>query len=386
MKITRFAPSPSGKLHLGNIKSAILSWIYSKNRNGKFYLRIDDTNKKTTNLKYVNQIITDLNWMGIKYNKKFFQSKRKNLYIKYLKNLSYSYKRKDGSWGYFFKKKKISWYENNKKISFETNFNPITIIRKNKNPTYNFCSIIDDIDMKITNIFRSVDHITNTAKQIYILRDLNEKIPNFFHFSNITSDRKKLSKRLGSISLKYYRKIGFLPETILSYILNTGKNNSDELFFLNKVNKFNFKNLKKSPCEFSFDKMLWFNKKILLKKKPILEKKFKKNKLKVFNLFFSRIKVLSDINKILQLIKFKNVIRLQKKNFFFFFYFLLEIYKEPFLKKNINFFFKNLPMKRDFFKFFRNLFVKKLNNLPVVEVIIFLGKKINTVLYKILFI
>ena len=321
-KITRvrFAPSPTGYLHIGSARTAFFNWLYSKKTGGKFILRIEDTDIKRHKEDTINTIYESLKWLGLNWDEgpdvggdygPYRQSQRQDIYLKYANKLINEKKayycfcttkeleeRKEIALknGHFFKydrkclnlsqeqiQKKLSSNEpfsirilipENKLISFndnvygkiEINSNNIEdfiIIRSDKTPTYNFSVTIDDYLMQITDVIRGEDHLSNTPKQLIIYDALGVNYPNFTHLPMILSqDGKKLSKRHGTISIEAYKEEGFLPEAILNYIALLGWSYDEKttLFTLDEIiEKFNLKSINKKPSRFDFEKLLFIN-------------------------------------------------------------------------------------------------------------------------------
>lgn len=304
--ITRFAPSPTGYLHFGNIRTALFSWLHAKKNNGTFYLRIDDTDIKRNKNKYYKSILNDLKWLGIDWcNKPIIQSNNIRLYNEIANNLinnNLAYKcycsierletiklnkknlneqtkydkkcrnnkniNNSRNYTIRFKTPEISniIYNDTNKGKIKTNINEIDdfiIIKSNNMPTYNFCSIVDDIEMMITNIIRGDDHIKNTAKHILLIKALSKNIPTFTHLPLIIDNNNKpLSKRDHKNQLDYYKKNGYIPDAILNYLLRLGWSyKNKETFTLSEMLQlFNIININKSAAKFDINKLLWINK------------------------------------------------------------------------------------------------------------------------------
>ena len=312
---SRFAPSPTGLLHIGNIRSAILNWAYIKKNGGEFILRIDDTDKERSKKEYENDIKSDLSWLGINWDKTFNQSERKKLYAKKIKELKdkkriypcfesqeeLSLKKKsqlisgkppiyDRSslklsnqeiekllksgkrphWRFKLDDTKIQWNDQIKgNISFESkNLSDPVLIREDGSLLYHLPSVIDDIEEKITNIIRGEDHIVNTAFHIQIFESLNSKIPSFGHHTFLTDgEGRGFSKRLGSLSIQKIRENGFENITILNYLLSIGtsKNLTKETSVDLLIKNFDISNLSLASPKFSIDVLRLLNKDILQK-------------------------------------------------------------------------------------------------------------------------
>ena len=258
---SRFAPSPTGLLHVGNARSAVLNWAYVKNKGGEFILRIDDTDKERSKKEYEENIKRDLRWLGMSWDKTFNQSDRQSIYDKKIqelkdKNIIYpcfetqeelSLKRKSQltsgkppiydrkslkltneevdvllksgkkpHWRFKLEENTIHWKDLIKgNVTFESkNLSDPVLIREDGSLLYHLPSVIDDIEENITNIIRGEDHITNTAFHIQIFEALDSKIPMFGHHTFLTDkDGKGFGKRLGSISIKKMQEDGYENKT-----------------------------------------------------------------------------------------------------------------------------------------------------------------------------
>ncbi len=326
---TRFAPSPTGFLHIGNIRTALFSWLYAKKHKGEFIIRIDDTDKDRILKTYTNNITYILNWLNIKSDSNLiFQSDRLNRYkiiiekliaekkaykcfcskerLLELKNKQMKQHKKikyDG----FCKNNltvkndfvirintehyaEITFYDNVKGIITVSNseIDDFIIAKHNFYPTYNFASVIDDIDFSITDIIRGDDHISNTPKQIIIFKALNSKIPTFSHLPMILDENQKpLSKRDKNSNINTYKKNGFLPEALLNYIIRLGWSFKDkEIFTIQEmIDLFELKNINSSSSIMNKSKLIWLNKyyikntetKKLLKEIIYIEKNYNLN-------------------------------------------------------------------------------------------------------------
>ena len=304
---TRFAPSPTGPLHIGGVRTALFNWLYSKNQNGKFYLRLEDTDKERSKDEYKDQIIRSLKWIGINYDgEAYIQSKKINNHIKVanelLKNgnaykcycsneeieeqkkrarqkkIPYIYDRKwrDKKESDAPKdirpvirfKSKISGTSKLKDLvqgDVEIQNNTIEdfiILRNDGSPTYNLSASVDDHQMDMTHIIRGDDHKINTFKQIQIYQAMKWDLPSFAHLPLIhTIEGKKLSKRDKSSTLDDYSKIGILPDALRNYLLRLGWSYKDkEIFTLDESIKFfNLLGIGKSPSKLDMNRILSLN-------------------------------------------------------------------------------------------------------------------------------
>ena len=303
--ITRFAPSPTGSLHLGAVRTAIFNFLFTKKNKGKFILRIEDTDQERSTDDSLNEILKSLKWLGIIHDEgPYVQSKKLDTYKKLAeelvsKGLAYRCfmtneeieQLKDQA----KKEKKIykypkTWRDKtehpedlsyvvrfktpeNRTIEFHdtlrgkikitsNNLDDFVILRSDGYPTYNFSTVIDDAEMEITNVIRGEDHLSNTSKQILIFESFNKKPPTFTHVSMILGkDKSKLSKRNGSKSIDDFRKEGILPIAILNYLARLGWSHGDQEIFTLKemVSLFDIDNLTKSPAIFDENKLRWVN-------------------------------------------------------------------------------------------------------------------------------
>ncbi|CAL4318295.1 Glutamate--tRNA ligase [Buchnera aphidicola (Pterocallis alni)] len=302
---TRFAPSSSGLLHIGNIRTALYSWLFAKKHGGSFVLRIEDTDINRSNIHFIHDIIKTLNWLGIHWDcGPYLQSERLLIYKEKIDSMldsGHAYKcycsveRLEKLRLYQISQGQKPQYDrvcrNSKVQSIGKDYvirfkNPLSgqvcfhdqirgkiifnnlelddliIQRRNGMPTYNFCVVIDDLLMGITHVIRGEDHINNTPRQINILTSLHAFIPHYAHVSMVIDhDKNNLSKRKSAMSILKYKNSGFLKEAILNYVLKLGWSYGDrEIFNILEMKKlFSIRNINKSASEFNFNKLLWFN-------------------------------------------------------------------------------------------------------------------------------
>ena len=304
---TRFAPSPTGPLHIGGIRTALFNWLFSKNQKGLFHLRIEDTDKERSKDEYKNQIIESLKWIGINYDgNEYIQStkinghvdvvnellKNGNAYKCYCSNEEIEEQKKRA------KQKKIPYIYNRKwrdkiesdapkdirpVIRFKSKINGSTllkdlvqgnvlidnntiedfvILRNDGSPTYNLSASVDDHEMKVTHIIRGDDHKINTFKQMQIYSAMKWELPSFAHIPLIhTAEGKKLSKRDKASTLDDYSKIGVIPEALRNYLLRLGWSFKDkEIFNLEEsIKYFNLDGVGKSPSKLDISRILSMN-------------------------------------------------------------------------------------------------------------------------------
>ena len=304
---TRFAPSPTGPLHIGGVRTALFNWLYSKNQKGNFYLRVEDTDKERSKEEYRDQIVKSLKWIGIDYDgEEYIQSKKVNDHIKVANELL-----KNGSAYKCYcsseeieeqkkraKQKKIPYIYDRKwrdkkdsdapkdikpVIRFKSQINGTSvlkdlvqgdveienntiedfiILRNDGTPTYNLSASVDDHQMNMTHIIRGDDHKINTFKQIQIYQAMKWELPSFAHIPLIhTIEGKKLSKRDKASTLDDYSKIGIMPDALRNYLLRLGWSYKDkEIFTLEEsIKHFNLEGIGKSPSKLDMSRILSMN-------------------------------------------------------------------------------------------------------------------------------
>ncbi len=304
---TRFAPSPTGPLHIGGVRTALFNWLYSKNKGGKFYLRIEDTDKERSKDEFKNQIINSLKWIGINYeDSEYIQSDKIDDHI----NVANELLKKGMAYKCYCssdeieeqkkraKQKKIPYIYNRKwrdksetdapkeidpvirfkckvegksilkdlvqgNIEIENNtLEDFVILRADGSPTYNLSASVDDHLMGMTHIIRGDDHKINTFKQIQIYDAMNWKVPSFAHIPLIhTIEGKKLSKRDNASTLDDYSKIGIMPNALRNYLLRLGWSYKDkEIFDLDEsIKYFNLEGIGKSPSKLDINRIYSMN-------------------------------------------------------------------------------------------------------------------------------
>ena len=304
---TRFAPSPTGPLHIGGVRTALFNWLYSKNKGGKFYLRIEDTDKERSKDEFKNQIINSLKWIGINYeDSEYIQSDKINDHINVANELlkkglaykCYCSSEEIEEQKKRAKQKKIPYIYNRKwrdksetdapkeidpvirfkskvegksilkdlvqgNIEIENNtIEDFVILRADGSPTYNLSASVDDHLMGMTHIIRGDDHKINTFKQIQIYEAMNWKVPSFAHIPLIhTIEGKKLSKRDNASTLDDYSKIGIMPNALRNYLLRLGWSYKDkEIFDLDEsIKYFNLEGIGKSPSKLDISRIYSMN-------------------------------------------------------------------------------------------------------------------------------
>ncbi|MCF8162019.1 MAG: glutamate--tRNA ligase [Candidatus Methylopumilus sp.] len=308
--VTRFAPSPTGYLHIGGARTALFSWAYAKRHQGKFILRIEDTDIERSTPEAVEAIMDGMTWLHLHFDEgPIYQTKRMAVYKEYIDQLikedkaylCYSSKEElevlresqmkaglkpkyDGKWRPESGKSLpptpknvqpvvrfknpiagvVSWHDLVKgEITIANEeLDDLVIARGDGTPTYNFCVVIDDWEMKVTHVIRGDDHINNTPRQINLLKALNANIPAYAHLSMILGDDgQKLSKRHGAVSVMQYFDQGYLPEAILNYLARLGwSHGDDEIFSMTDFCQwFDLDHITSSSAQFNTEKLDWLN-------------------------------------------------------------------------------------------------------------------------------
>lgn len=298
---SRFAPSPTGNLHIGGARTALFVWAWAKKCSGKFVLRIEDTDKKRSTQASVDVILAGMQWLGLDYDEgPFYQTQRFERYQEVVKQLL----KKDKAYYCECSKERLdllkkSLIEKGEKAMYDGHCrdkkctsgvvrfkNPdeglvvfkdavkgtisinnkelddLIIARTDTSPTYNLTVVVDDHDMKISCVIRGDDHIDNTVKQINLYEALGWDLPEFAHLPMILgSDGARLSKRHGAVSVMAYRDAGYLPEALLNYLVRLGWSHGDqEIFSLDEIIAlFDLKDINKAPASFNEEKLLWLN-------------------------------------------------------------------------------------------------------------------------------
>jgi len=308
----RFAPSPTGNLHIGGARTALFNWLFARHNNGKLILRVDDTDLERSTGDSMKAILDGLKWLGIDWDEgPLYQSKRLEMYKKYADELV----RQGKAYYCFCTKEELDimrseaqkagkppmytgkcrnlspdevkkYMDEGKKyvvrlkvpkegktvvhdiirgdVEFDNStFDDFIIMKSDNMPTYNFATVIDDYDMEISHIIRGEEHLSNTPKQILIYEALGFEKPEFAHVSMILApDRSKLSKRHGATSVQEFRDLGYLPEAIINYITLLGwvPSDGEEVFTTEKsVREFTLDRVSKNPAIYDTKKLTWLN-------------------------------------------------------------------------------------------------------------------------------
>lgn len=307
----RFAPSPTGHLHIGGTRTALFNWLYARHHKGTFILRIEDTDRTRSTEEYIDAIIEGMKWLGLDWDEgPYRQTDRLSIYKSYADKLL-----KEGKAYYCYcspeeleKRRQEALAEGRTpkydgrcrnlkepfpgripairfimpqkgetivndlirgEVIFENaQLDDLIIMRSDGTPTYNYVVVVDDVDMDITHVIRGDDHLNNTPKQIHIYKALGYKIPIFAHLPMILGpDKTRLSKRHGATSVTAYREMGYLPDALVNYLARLGWSHGDQEVFTRRelIEYFSFENVGKSAAVFNPEKLLWLNSQYIIK-------------------------------------------------------------------------------------------------------------------------
>ncbi|WP_150047072.1 glutamate--tRNA ligase [Methylomonas rhizoryzae] len=309
---TRFAPSPTGYLHVGGARTALFSWLYARKHGGKFILRIEDTDLERSSQESVNAILEGMTWLGLEYDEgPFYQTHRFDRYKEVIQQLLdqgdayYCYcsreeldalreqqmanKEKpryngkcrtaeaaDGERVVRFKNPDhgdvvIDDLVKGRIVVANKELDDLIIARSDGTPTYNLTVVVDDMDMGVTHVIRGDDHVNNTPRQINILKALGASLPVYAHVPMILgADGARLSKRHGAVSVMQYRMDGYMPEALLNYLVRLGWSHGDqELFSVDEmIQLFDLEKVNVSASTFNTEKLLWLNHQYLMNSDP----------------------------------------------------------------------------------------------------------------------
>lgn len=302
--VTRFAPSPTGLLHVGNLRTALISWLYARSNSGKFILRVDDTDLTRSKEYYIESIRNDLRWIGINWDIYFKQSSRlkrynqakqnlidigrlypcyeteeelafqkrsllvrglppiynrASLYLKEEEKKKLELNGKKPHWRFLLHNEKICWNDRIKGVlKFEArNLSDPVLIRDNGTLTYSLASVVDDIDYKVTDIIRGEDHISNSAIHIQLFKALSAQVPCFSHISLLAINNKKLSKRKGHSTVQFLQEQGILPESAAIYLSKIGSSDriAAQKNLEHLINEFSLSKLNQSTVQYSHNEL-----------------------------------------------------------------------------------------------------------------------------------
>ena len=303
---TRFAPSPTGMLHIGGVRTALYSWLYARHTGGEFVLRVEDTYRERSTPEAVSVIQEGMGWLGLDSDQPVvFQSQRSERYAEIIQQLldqgdayhcycsresldemreaamargekpRYDGRCRNAATASPKHDNPVVRFKNPLEgavlvkdlvqgdVAFQNNeLDDLIIARSDGSPTYNLCVVVDDMDMKITHVVRGDDHLNNTPRQMNLLQALEADLPSYAHIPMILGpDGKKLSKRHGTVSVLQYRDEGFLPEALLNYLVRLGWSHGDqEIFSIEEMIKhFDIADVNKAASAINPDKLLWLN-------------------------------------------------------------------------------------------------------------------------------
>ncbi len=263
----RFAPSPTGYLHIGGARTALFNWMYAKSQGGQFILRIEDTDQVRSKNEYFEEILDSMKWLGLTWDEFYKQSDRFELYRQYAHQLLTEGKAYKEGEAIVLKvpPKSIKMYDVIRgEIVVDTQeIKDQVLMKSDGSPTYSFACVVDDALMAISCVIRGEDHISNTPKQILIYEALGFKIPKFAHLPLILDpEGGRMSKRAGATAVTEYRTQGFLPEAIVNYLMLLGwspGNNQEKITMASALKAFSIKKINKAGAAFSLDKLKWLN-------------------------------------------------------------------------------------------------------------------------------
>ena len=311
---TRFAPSPTGMLHIGGVRTALFSWLYARRHGGTFILRIEDTDRERSTDEATQVILDGMKWLDLEADEgPFYQTRRMDRY----KEVIGEFLRVGKAYHCYCSKEELEEMRNRQlaakqkprydgtcrnrteprpgvdpvvrfrnpvegsvvvpdvihgNVVFDNmELDDLIIARSDGTPTYNFCVVVDDNDMQVTHVIRGDDHLNNTPRQINMLQALGAAIPVYAHVPMILgADGAKLSKRHGAVSVLQYREEGFLPEALLNYLVRLGWSHGDqEVFSMEEMKQlFDIKDVNKSASAFNPDKLLWLNQQHIMRATP----------------------------------------------------------------------------------------------------------------------
>jgi glutamyl-tRNA synthetase len=310
---TRFAPSPTGYLHVGGVRTALFSWLYARKHGGKFVLRIEDTDLERSTQESVNAILEGMTWLGLEYDEgPFYQTHRFDRYKEIIQQLL---EQGDAYYCYCSKEELNALREQQKANKEKPRYNgkcrdashqdateavirfknptegevvindlvkgqivvankeldDLIIARADGTPTYNLTVLVDDMDMEVNYVIRGDDHVNNTPRQINILKALDAELPHYAHIPMILGDDgARLSKRHGAVGVMQYRDEGYLPEALLNYLVRLGWSSGDkEIFSLDEmIELFDLTAVNVSASTFNTEKLLWLNHQYMMNSDP----------------------------------------------------------------------------------------------------------------------
>jgi glutamyl-tRNA synthetase len=309
--VTRFAPSPTGMLHIGGVRTALFSWLYARHRGGKFILRVEDTDRERSTDEAVRVILDGMRWLDLAADEgPYFQTQRYDRYraviaqmlehdkayhcycskeeLEQMREQQLARKQKPRYDGRCRERaeprpgvRPVVRFKNplegevvvedqvhGSVVFSNAELDDLIIERSDGNPTYNFCVVVDDMDMGVTHVIRGDDHLNNTPRQINMLRALGAMPPIYAHVPMILgADGAKLSKRHGAVSVLHYAQEGYLPDALLNYLVRLGWSHGDQEVFTREqmIAAFDIKDVNKAASAFNSEKLLWLNQQHLMR-------------------------------------------------------------------------------------------------------------------------
>jgi glutamyl-tRNA synthetase len=277
----RFAPSPTGNLHIGGARTALFNWLYARSKNGKFILRIEDTDVNRSRAEYIEEILDSLKWLGFEWSEIYYQSQRLNIYKEYAQKLlqadkAYIERSESGQEAIIFKvlPQKIKVVD---LIHGEIEFDAAVLkdqvlIKSDGTPTYNFACVVDDALTEITHIIRGDDHISNTPKQVILYQALGFPLPEFAHLPLILAkEGGRMSKRKGATAISEYRQQGYLAKALVNFLMLLGWSPGEDREIIDikeAARLFDIKNVNKTAAVMDMDKLDWINNQYLKNEDP----------------------------------------------------------------------------------------------------------------------
>lgn len=263
----RFAPSPTGFLHIGGARTALFNWMYARAQGGKFILRIEDTDQVRSKPEYLDEILDSMKWLGLDWDEYYKQSDRFDIYRQYAQKLLDEDKAyKDGEAVILkIQEKQVKMYDliRDEIVVDSKEIKDQVLMKSDGSPTYSFACVVDDALMEISCVIRGEDHISNTPKQILIYEALGFKIPKFAHLPLIMDpEGGRMSKRAGATAVTEYRTLGYLSEGIVNYLMLLGwspGNNQEVVTMQAALKNFSIKKINKAGAAFSMEKLTWIN-------------------------------------------------------------------------------------------------------------------------------
>jgi glutamyl-tRNA synthetase len=312
--VTRFAPSPTGMLHIGGVRTALFSWLYARRMGGKFILRVEDTDRERSTDEAVRVILEGMRWLELDADEgPYYQTQRFPRYKEVIDRLLLEGKayrcyctkeeldqlraeqmarkekpRYDGRWRDRTDSRPgvdpvirfrnptegevvVDDQVHGKVVFRNSELDDLVIARGDGTPTYNFCVVVDDMDMGVTHVIRGDDHLNNTPRQMNMLAALGAKTPSYAHVPMILgADGAKLSKRHGAVSVLQYEEEGYLPDALLNYLVRLGWSHGDQEIFTRQqmIELFDIADVNKAASAFNGEKLLWLNQQHMMRAEP----------------------------------------------------------------------------------------------------------------------